>query len=135
MHLLYDIKNEQCKDLFDLIQDNFLDHHVVIYDMQGFLEDSLKRPALQKSRKRIAHSTEQYMKLLEALDGLNLDPSNSGGRAKRKSLVDRIHVGDFNIGLFYFSKILELWIWKDELVFSLKQHLFFIPTTHIHAHI
>lgn len=69
-------------------------HHVVIYDMQGFLEDSLKRPALQKSRKRIAHSTEQYMKLLEALDGLNLDPSNSGGRAKRKSLVDRIHVGD-----------------------------------------
>lgn len=108
MHLLYDIKNEQCKDLFDLFQDNFLDHHVVIYDMQGFLEDSLKRPALQKSRKRIAHSTEQYMKLLEALDGLNLDPSNSGGRAKRKSLVDRIHVGDFNIGLFYFSKILEL---------------------------
>lgn len=115
MHLLYDRKNEQCKDLFDLIQDpvdfeshNFLDHHVVIYDMQGFLEDSLKRPALQKSRKRIAHSTEQYMKLLEALDGLNLDPSNSGGRAKRKSLVDRIHVGDFNIGLFYFSKILEL---------------------------
>lgn len=103
--------------------------------MQGFLEDSLKRPALQKSRKRIAHSTEQYMKLLEALDGLNLDPSNSGGRAKRKSLVDRIHVGDFNIGLFYFSKILELWIWKDELVFSLKQHLFFIPTTHVHAHI
>lgn len=98
MHLLYDIKNEQCKDLFYLIQDNFLDHHVVIYDMQGFLEDSLKRPALQKSRKRIAHSTEQYMKLLEALDGLNLDPSNSGGRAKRKSLVDRIHVGDFNIG-------------------------------------
>lgn len=58
---------------------------------RGFLEDSLKRPALQKSRKRIAHSTEQYMKLLEALDGLNLDPSNSGGRAKRKSLVDRIH--------------------------------------------
>lgn len=70
------------------------DHHVHISDMQGFLDDSLKRPALQKSRKRIAHSIEQYMKLLEALDGLNLDPSNSGGRAKRKSLVDRIHVGD-----------------------------------------
>lgn len=48
------------------------------------------------------------MKLLEVLDGFNLDFSNSGGRVKRKSLVDRIYVGDFNIGLFYFLKILEL---------------------------
>jgi hypothetical protein len=59
---------------------------------QGFLDNSLKGPALQKSQKRVAHSIEQYMKLLESLDSLSLDESNSGGRAKRKSLVNRIQV-------------------------------------------
>ncbi|XP_056010175.1 BAG family molecular chaperone regulator 1-like isoform X2 [Ostrea edulis] len=57
---------------------------------RGFLDNSLKGPALQKSRKRVAHTIEQYMKLLETLDSLSLDESNSGGRAKRKSLVNRI---------------------------------------------
>lgn len=75
--------------------------YVVIYDMQGFLEDFLKRLVLQKSRKRIVYFIEQYMKLLEVLDGFNLDFSNSGGRVKRKSLVDRIYVGDLQ-GYFIF---------------------------------
>lgn len=67
----------------------------VIYNfkpIQGFLDDSLKRPSLQKSRKRVANTIEQFMKLLESLDSLNLDTDNTGGRAKRKGLVDRINV-------------------------------------------
>ncbi|XP_062588260.1 BAG family molecular chaperone regulator 1-like isoform X1 [Saccostrea cucullata] len=66
----------------------------VTYDLdgihRGFMDESLKAPALQKSKKRVAHVIEQYMKMLEALDSLNLDEHNTGGRAKRKSLVDRI---------------------------------------------
>ncbi|XP_022328258.2 BAG family molecular chaperone regulator 1-like isoform X2 [Crassostrea virginica] len=58
---------------------------------RGFLDDSLKRPSLQKSRKRVAHTIEHFMKLLESLDSLNLDTDNTGGRAKRKGLVDRIN--------------------------------------------
>ncbi|XP_076438262.1 BAG family molecular chaperone regulator 1-like [Babylonia areolata] len=45
---------------------------------------------LEQVRKGLLASTERLMRLLESLDTLRFDPSDTDGRAKRKALVNRI---------------------------------------------
>ncbi|KAK3612130.1 hypothetical protein CHS0354_031203 [Potamilus streckersoni] len=59
---------------------------------RGFIPEDTKLPAIKQFEKRLITATENLMKLLEKLDALAFDESNKEARAKRKTLVDKIHV-------------------------------------------
>ena len=69
---------------------------------QGFLDKSKQPEAIRQKEKQMAHMDEELMKLLEKLDALQFEETNKGGRGKRKTLVDKIHVSSvmkFNLNL------------------------------------
>ncbi|KAL5020305.1 hypothetical protein ScPMuIL_003197 [Solemya velum] len=57
---------------------------------RGYLQKDLKASALDKLRNQLGALSEQFMKMLEALDALHFEEDNKGARIKRKNLVDRI---------------------------------------------
>ncbi|KAK3106835.1 hypothetical protein FSP39_000915, partial [Pinctada imbricata] len=59
---------------------------------RGFMDEAVRNDALKQIGKNLRGMTESFMKLLESLDGLQLESHNYGGRGKRKTLVDKIQV-------------------------------------------
>jgi len=59
---------------------------------KGFLQPDLVPKALEKLTRKIQGVSEDFMKTLESLDGLIIDPSLQQAKAKKKSLVQRIQV-------------------------------------------
>jgi len=58
---------------------------------QGFLDLAKSKEATTKLKKRLASLSEGFMKIIEAIDNVELDSSYLDARAKRKSLVTQIN--------------------------------------------
>ncbi|KAL9965603.1 hypothetical protein ACROYT_G029428 [Oculina patagonica] len=59
---------------------------------KGFLQPELVADALEKLTRKIKAVNEEFMKTLESLDALLIDPSLQQARGKKKSLVQRIQL-------------------------------------------
>ena len=60
--------------------------------IQGFAPKQLMQESLPKLKKKVHMISEEMMKVLELLDGLTFTETQKEARAKRKCLVDKIHV-------------------------------------------
>ena len=54
---------------------------------------SSDKKELELLKKKLMESTECFMRLLESLDSLRFDSSDSTSRGRRKAMVDQIQVG------------------------------------------
>ncbi|XP_068719106.1 BAG family molecular chaperone regulator 1-like [Montipora capricornis] len=59
---------------------------------KGFLQPELVTQALDKLSRRLQGVSEDFMKTLESLDALLIDPNLQQARGKKKSLVQRIQL-------------------------------------------
>lgn len=57
---------------------------------QGFLAKDLQAEALKQLDKRIKGTAEQFMKILEQVDAINLPENFNDCRLKKKGLVKRV---------------------------------------------
>ncbi|NXS69164.1 BAG1 regulator, partial [Pandion haliaetus] len=59
---------------------------------EGFLAKDLQAEALKQLDKRIKGTAEQFMKILEQIDAINLPENFSDCKLKKKGLVKRVQV-------------------------------------------
>ncbi|XP_065484829.1 BAG family molecular chaperone regulator 1 isoform X4 [Caloenas nicobarica] len=65
---------------------------VMLIGKRGFLAKDLQAEALKKLDKRIKGTAEQFMKILEQIDAINLPENFSDCKLKKKGLVKRVQV-------------------------------------------
>ncbi|XP_049686382.1 BAG family molecular chaperone regulator 1 isoform X2 [Accipiter gentilis] len=65
---------------------------VMLIGKRGFLAKDLQAEALKQLDKRIKGTAEQFMKILEQIDAINLPENFSDCKLKKKGLVKRVQV-------------------------------------------
>ncbi|XP_010581875.1 PREDICTED: BAG family molecular chaperone regulator 1 isoform X2 [Haliaeetus leucocephalus] len=65
---------------------------VMLIGKRGFLAKDLQAEALKQLDKRIKGTAEQFMKILEQVDAINLPENFSDCKLKKKGLVKRVQV-------------------------------------------
>ncbi|XP_009981540.1 PREDICTED: BAG family molecular chaperone regulator 1 isoform X2 [Tauraco erythrolophus] len=65
---------------------------VMLIGKRGFLAKDLQAEALKQLDKRIKGTAEQFMKILEQIDAINLPENFSDCKLKKKALVKRVQV-------------------------------------------
>jgi len=63
----------------------------ILLSQQGYASDQLLKENLPKIEKKINCLAEELMRVLISLDGLTFTETQKESRAKRKTLIDRIH--------------------------------------------
>jgi len=80
------------ENLCDSVSSQLSVYHDDIQDMEkGYASDQLLKENLPKFEKKINCLAEELMRVLISLDGLTFTETQKESRAKRKSLIDRIH--------------------------------------------
>lgn len=59
----------------------------MLFNDQGWIEDSLQKEACKKMFRKIANISEELMKTLEKLDGMQIEEAHKLTRLRRKSVV------------------------------------------------
>jgi len=80
------------ENLCDSVSNQLSGYHDDIQDMEkGYASDQLLKENLPKIEKKINCLAEELMRVLISLDGLTFTETQKESRAKRKTLIDRIH--------------------------------------------
>jgi len=80
------------ENLCDSVSRELSGYHEDVQDMEkGYASDQLLKENLPKMEKKINCLAEELMRVLISLDGLTFTETQKESRAKRKSLIDRIH--------------------------------------------